>query len=312
MSGSNSTNEIIIFYKYTDVAQPEEFAAWMRELCKPKPDFTGLKGRVIIAHEGINGTLEGTAEDIAVYEEALRTCSYGDFADVWFKHSPGTADLSAFPKMWVRVRKEIVTLRLADTPDGDVDPRTQTATHIEPEELKKWYENGEQFEIIDMRNTYEYDLGHFKGALDPQTDSFFDLPKVIDKLKPLKDKKVLTVCTYGVRCEKASAYLKQQGFSDVYQLNGGIGTYMKKYPGQEFEGSLYVFDNRLAENFTNTYTVIGKCYHCSTASERYVNCSNNSCHRHMIVCDACQERTAGNCGNCIEKHSDTSKQHIHA
>jgi UPF0176 protein len=301
------TNEIIIFYKYTRVAQPEEFAAWMREFCKARENFTGLKGRVIIATEGINGTLEGSTSCIAAYEEALRTCEYGDFTDVWFKHSPGTPDQSAFPKMWIRVRKEIVTLRLADTSYGDVDPNVDTGTHLPAEELKQWFDRGEEFEIVDMRNTYEYDLGHFKGSIDPQTESFFDLPKVVDKLKPLMDKKVLTVCTYGVRCEKASAYLKQQGFTNVYQLHGGIGTYMKKYPGQDFEGSLYVFDKRLAENFTNDYKVIGKCYHCATPSETYINCKNDSCHRHMIVCHSCNEKTSGSCGNCIQKHSDRAQ-----
>lgn len=301
----STDNEVIIFYKYTDVEKPEEFAAWMREFVRrANLHGTALLGRVIIAKEGINGTLEGTKEAIATYEEALRTTSYGDFSDVWFKHSAGTPTLSAFPKFWVRVREEIVTLRLAHTKDGDVDPRTQTATHIEPEELKKWYENGEQFEIIDMRNTYEYELGHFKGALDPQTESFYDLPAVVKNFEHLKDKKVLTVCTYGVRCEKASAFLKQQGFANVYQLNGGIGTYMKKFPGQEFEGSLYVFDSRLAENFTDNYTIIGKCFHCSSPCEIYRNCTNNSCHRHMITCDTCHEKTEGVCGSCIVKYTE--------
>jgi UPF0176 protein len=300
------TNEIIIFYKYTPVADPEAFKAWTK-------NFTGqkynLKGRIIIAAEGINGTLEGTTEDIAAYEEALRGCEFGDFGDVWFKHSPGTPDQSAFPKLWVRVRPEIVTLRLANTPLGDVDPRVDTGTHIQPEELKSWFEKGEEFEIIDMRNSYEYDLGHFKNSVDPQTESFFDLPKVIDKLEPLKKKKVLTVCTYGVRCEKASAYLKQQGFTDVYQLHGGIGSYMKMYPGQDFDGSLYVFDNRLAERFTDDYSVVGTCYHCATPSETYVNCKNDSCHRHMIVCAECNKKTAGICGSCIQKHTDIGRIH---
>jgi UPF0176 protein len=301
------TNEIIIFYKYTPIADPASFSAWTK-------NFSGanynLKGRVIIATEGINGTLEGTTDEIAAYEDALRTCAFGDFADVWFKHSPGTPDQSAFPKLWVRVRDEIVTLRLKGTELGDVDPRVDTGTHIAPETLKQWFDSGEEFEIIDMRNSYEYDLGHFKNSIDPQTESFFDLPKVIDTLAPLKKKKVLAVCTYGVRCEKASAYLKQQGFTDVYQLHGGIGSYMKMYPGQNFDGSLYVFDARLAERFTDDYAVVGKCHHCQASSEVYVNCSNHSCHRHMIVCAPCQEATAGNCGKCIEKHSDVARQSL--
>jgi UPF0176 protein len=297
-------NEIIIFYKYTEVTRLEEFAQWTKKFASSNlalPNSAGLKGRVIIATEGINGTLEGTTEEIAAYEEALRTCEYGDFGDVWFKHSPGTTDQSAFPKLWVRVRSEIVALKL---PEGeDVDPRTTTGTHIEPETLKQWIDSGDDISIIDMRNGYEYDLGHFKNSIDPRMDSFYELPNIAEKLDHLKNKKVITVCTYGVRCEKASGFLKLRGFNDVYQLHGGIGSYMKKYPGQDFEGSLYVFDNRLAEQFTHDYVVVGRCFHCDSPSELYRNCSNNSCHRHMLVCEPCHERTAGICGECIEKHA---------
>lgn len=284
------TTEIIIFYKYTSVNNPGALVAWHKKFCGER----GMRGRVIIATEGINATLEGTTDAIQAYEDALRQTPYADFSDLWFKHSPGTGD--AFPKLQVRHRKEIVTLRL---PEGqDVDPNTLTGTHISAEELKGWFERGEQFEIIDMRNTYELEVGKFKGTTDPHTQSFYELPKVIDKLAHLKDKKVLTVCTYGVRCEKASGYLKQQGFNDVYQLHGGIGTYMKKYPGQDFEGSLYVFDKRLTENFAESYPVIGKCTFCKNPCERFINCANDRCHLHMIVCQSCGKERDGLCNTC--------------
>jgi UPF0176 protein len=287
------TTEIIIYYKYTFVKDPDALVAWHKEFCTPR----GLKGRIIIANEGINGTLEGTPEAIAAYEAELKATPLADFTDLWFKHSPGTGD--AFPKLSVRHRKEIVSLGLPA--DKDIDPNKVTGKHISAEELKRWFEQGEQFEIIDMRNTYELEVGQFRGTTNPNTESFRDLPKVIDNLKHLKDKKVLTVCTYGVRCEKASGFLKANGFNDVYQLHGGIGTYMKKYPGQEFEGSLYVFDGRLIENFTDAYKKIGACTFCKSPCERFINCANDYCHRHMIVCENCSAERNGFCDNCRTK-----------
>lgn len=276
--------EIIIFYKYTRVADPAGFVAWMRAMCED----VGVKGRMLIAHEGINGTVEGTPEQIAEYERRLHAQdgsegTFGDFSDVWFKSSPGTG--KAFPKLKVKVRKEIVTTGLPK--EVDVDPNQVTGKHIEPEELKSWIENGVEFEIIDMRNDYEYAVGHFAGSHDSHMENFRDLAAVAPKFEHLKDKKVLTVCTYGVRCEKASGYLKQQGFQDVYQLHGGIGTYMKKYPGQDFVGSLYVFDDRMTEQFTDAYEVVGACVRCGTKSERYGNCAWGECHKQLIICDAC-------------------------
>ena len=275
----SSPTEIIIFYKYTPVADPAGFMAWMRQTCEE----IGIFGRILIAHEGINGTVEGTREQIEAYTTAVRGCSFGDFSDVWFKVSPGTG--SAFKKLKIKLRKEIVGTGL--TADADIDPNQITGTHIEAEELKRWIESGEKFEIIDMRNDYEYAVGHFKGSHNSNMENFRDLAKITPDLETLKEKKVLTVCTYGVRCEKASGYLKEQGFKDVYQLHGGIGTYMKKYPGQDFLGSLYVFDERMTEQFTDDYERIGTCVSCKSTSERFGNCAWHECHKQMIICNDC-------------------------
>lgn len=281
-----STHEIIIFYKYTPIAEPKKFMDFHRELCV----LLRITGRVLIAKEGINGTLEGTSAAIAAYERRMREedgseGTHGNFSDLWFKHSPGTGN--AFPKLKIKVRDEIVTLGLGK--EGDIDPNKVTGTHLKPEELKKWIEDGEDITIIDMRNDYEYKVGHFAGSINPKLNNFRDLAETLPKLEHLKDKKVLTVCTYGVRCEKASGFLKEKGFNDVYQLDGGIGSYMKKYPGQDFNGSLFVFDNRLLERFTNDYKVVGKCERCDIESEEMTNCTNGECHRKMIVCLSCQE-----------------------
>lgn len=276
--------EIIIFYKYTPIADPKAFMSWHKACCAE----LSLSGRVLIAKEGINGTMEGTTAHLAVYEKLMHaqdgsTGTFGNFSDVWFKHSRGTGD--AFPKMKIKVRNEIVTLGLGE--EEDVNPNEITGTHVTPTEIKKWIENGEQFEIIDMRNDYEYKVGHFAGSINPNLENFRDLAKATPELDALKEKKVLTVCTYGVRCEKASGYLKKKGFKDVYQLDGGIGTYMKAFPGEDFLGSLFVFDNRMLERFTDDYTVVGLCESCAQKSEQYSNCALPECHKKIIVCIEC-------------------------
>lgn len=294
--------EIILYYKYTTVGDPTAFMLWHKYLCAK----LFLKGRVLIATEGINGTLEGTPQNIEEYCKALTSSSvketFGDFTDVVFKRSPGTGD--AFGKLVVKVRKEIVSAHLGE---DDVNPNELTGIHLPPDELKKWYESGEagkDFHIIDMRNTYEYKVGRFKGSTDAGMRNFRDLKDIVSNLEHLKDKKVLTVCTGGVRCEKASGYLLKKGFKDVYQLDGGMATYMEKFPGKDFDGSLYVFDNRITIDTTKDRTVVGKCEYCNGDSEKYVNCMNNFCHLHFIACEKCLEEREGKIfcvNNCVEE-----------
>ena len=268
---------VIIFYKYTRVEDPAGFSRWLTDLCTT----LGIFGRVLIASEGINGTVEGTRAQLDSFESALRETTFGDFADIWFKSSPGTGN--AFPRLRIKARDVILNMGT----DTDIDPNQVTGKHLTAEELHAWFNKGEDFEIIDMRNDYEYKVGRFKGAVNPGMGNFRDLSEVVGKLDPLKKKKVVTVCTYGVRCEKASGYLLEQGFEDVYQLHGGIGTYMKKFPGENFEGSLYVFDNRMTEQFTDDYQVVGSCTKCKLPNERFGNCALHTCHRQLIICAEC-------------------------
>ncbi len=297
--------EVIIFYKYTNVADPKGFMTWIRVVC----EGLALRGRVLIAHEGINATLEGTPESIASFCATLRAQdgtegTFGDFADVWFKSSPGTG--KAFRKLKVKAREEILNIGLGA--EIDVDPNTISGKHIEAQELKQWIDQGEDFVIVDMRNDYEYDVGHFAGSVKSGMQNFRDLPNIIPALSELKEKKVLTVCTYGVRCEKASGFLKQQGFEDVYQLHGGIGTYMKQYPGQDFVGSLYVFDERMTERFTDTYEIVGTCVSCGKKSERFGNCAWDECHKQLIICSNCSSKSASIfCGGDCEKGLETQR-----
>ncbi|MEZ4180252.1 MAG: rhodanese-related sulfurtransferase [Candidatus Doudnabacteria bacterium] len=275
--------DIILFYKYVYIEHP--FALMKSQ--KKIQEALGLKGRSIIAGEGINITLEGTKENIDKYLEDLK--SDKRFADIPIKRSPGTGH--AFPKTSVKVRHEIVTLGLDKS--CDIDPNQQTGIHLKPEELHQWFAEGKEFYIIDMRNAYEHQVGYFEGSVLPPMDNFRDLPKFLQSIEHLKDKTVLTVCTGGVRCEKASGYLLANGFKDVYQLDGGIVCYMEKYPNENFLGKLYVFDERMAMGFYTDdpkHQVVGKCWVCKKATETYTNCKINDCNRQMIGCDDCYEK----------------------
>ncbi len=269
---------IILFYKYVRIDDPEGLKKAQIGLLNE----LGMKGRLIIAHEGINGTFEGTTENVQKYMEIMKADPR--FADIHWKKSAGTGE--AFPRLRVRVRPEIVSLHLHDT---DFDPNEVTGERLKPEELHQWYQEGREFYIVDMRNDYELKVGKFENTIFPGLANFRDLRDKVGTLAHLKDKPVLTVCTGGVRCEKASGFLKKQGFQNVHQLDGGIVSYMEKYPGRDFKGSLYVFDNRITMHFDNpaNHTIIGSCERCNVPSERYVNCKNLMCHRHFLVCENC-------------------------
>lgn len=290
---------IILFYKYIEIHDPHELRAQQLRLCKRY----GLTGRYLIAPEGINATLEGPTQSIKKFLNLFQADDR--FFDVDIKTSPG--DGQAFPRLSIKVRDEIVASNLPK----EIDPTRDTGTHISPHELKSWINEGKDFTIIDMRNSYEYQVGRFKGSIDPGMENFRDLPKVVHKLEHLKDKVVLPVCTGGVRCEKASAYLKSQGFKHVYQLQGGMHRYMEAYPGEDFEGTLYVFDNRTVwQNAeADKRAVVGKCFNCREQTEDFIDCGNDNCNAHLLACAACQQsHRAGDrvfcSGECMVKERE--------
>lgn len=315
--------EILLYYKYTHVADLEAFVAWHKEICEK----LGFKGRILIAHEGINGTLEGLKENTAKYIELMHAMNgendgsvagqgnFGNFSDMPFKTSSGTVDGTAFPKMKVKVRKEVVSLGLERYGEADIDPNQTTGAYLEPAELKKWYESGEDFEIIDMRNDYEFKVGHFKNSINPEMTNFRDLPATLqnsEKLQQIKKaseegKKVLTVCTGGIRCEKASGYIMTKGFKNVYQLHGGMHKFMEQFPGEDFLGSLYVFDNRETTDFATdkgiARAVVGKCDVCQATTEKYTNCANIECHLKMLCCDGCIKASVEKVERMIEENA---------
>ena len=278
--------QILLFYKYTPIADPVALMNSQRELCLR----LGMKGRTLIAQEGINGTFEGSPEAIAEYCAEL--VKIPGFEDIHFKLSEGTG--TAFPKLSIKVRNEIVTTHVGD----DIDPTRSTGTYLTPEELHDWFARGEEFYIVDMRNDYEQRIGYFEGSILSGFELFSDLPKILPQLESLRGKKILTVCTGGVRCEKASAFLVHHGFENVYQLYGGMVSYMEKYPNQDFKGKLYVFDGRVYMGFNvdaPEHEVVGRCEQCGAVSENFINCANLGCHRHMIACEPCLSVSDGKC-----------------
>jgi UPF0176 protein len=275
--------QVLLFYKYISIEDPKRVRDEQRALC----ESLGLKGRIIVSFEGINGTVEGRVENTEKYIQEMGKSKY--FSDITFKKSAGTGE--AFPKLSVKFRPEVVTTKV----DG-LDPNKTTGKYLSAEELHQWYEEGKEFYVVDMRNDYEYASGYFENFISSELKNFYDLPSVLPKLIHLKNKTVVTVCTGGIRCEKASGFLVENGFADVYQLKDGIHTYMEKYPNQHFKGKLYVFDKRITLGFNTDspdHQIVGSCDKCGKPCDSYVNCAYNECHRHFICCDDCLDKKTG-------------------
>jgi len=279
----DSEYEVLLFYRYDTIADPEKRMVSQRELCQK----LNLKGRILISAEGLNGTLEGRTEDTQKYVMAMK--AEPEFAQMDFKRSEGTG--SAFPKLQVRVRDEIVTTRF-DEKDEVGPHKGVIGKYLSAEELHTWiHDTDKEFYIVDMRNDYEYASGHFKDSvLLKNFKNFRDLPDLMPQLEYLKDKTIVTVCTGGVRCEKASGFLLKHGFTDVYQLHNGIVTYMEKYPNEDFLGKLYVFDKRFVMGFNTDspeHVIVGRCQKCGKPSENYIDWDENGKRQHGIVCEDC-------------------------
>lgn len=275
--------QVLLFYKYIKVPDPEKLKTDQKQLMEK----LNLKGRIIVSSEGINGTLEGLTSDTEKYIKELKLNPL--FEDIIFKKSAG--DGKSFPKLSVKVRPEIVAARLPD-----LDPNITTGKYLTADELYQWYITGKEFYTVDMRNDYEYDSGYFENSIFSGLHNFYDLPAVLPKLEKLKNKTIVTVCTGGVRCEKASGFLVLNGFKDVYQLKDGIQTYMEKYPNTFFKGKLYVFDGRLTVGFNTddkNHEIVGKCYHCKSPADTYTNCEYDICHYHYICCENCKDKETG-------------------
>lgn len=277
---------VLLYYNYTPVDDPEGLAKQHLAFCNE----LGLKGRILVAAEGINGTVSGTVEATNAYIEHMH-------ADPRFKDTEFKIDEAkehAFKKMHVRARNELVSLHLND----DVDPNELTGKHLEPAEFKEALEDEDTI-VLDARNDYEYDLGHFRGAVRPDIRTFRELPQWIrDNKEKFMDKKVVTYCTGGIRCEKFSGWLLREGVQDVGQLHGGIATYGKDPDtrGELWDGKMYVFDERISVEINDVdKQVIGKDWFDGTPCERYMNCANPACNRQILASEENQAKHAGGC-----------------
>ncbi|ALC83592.1 MULTISPECIES: oxygen-dependent tRNA uridine(34) hydroxylase TrhO [Bacillus] len=279
---------VLLYYKYVPIEDPEQFAIDHLEFCKE----LGLLGRILVSEEGINGTVSGTVEQTEKYMQALREDPR--FADTVFKVDEASGH--AFKKMHVRHKKELVNLSLED----DVNPLEITGKHLSP---KEFYENMQQEDtvVIDARNDYEYDLGHFRGAIRPDIKTFRELPDWIrDNNEVLEGKKILTYCTGGVRCEKFSGWLLKEGHQDVSQLDGGIVTYGKdpEVQGKLWDGQCYVFDERISVPVNRVeHVIVGKDYFTSEPCERYVNCANPECNKQIICSEENEYKYMRSCSH---------------
>ena len=280
---------ILLYYCYTTIEDTEVFREQHHLFCIEHD----IKGRVIVSHEGLNGTVSGLKENCHKYMALLKADPR--FAKIDFKIEEYPKH--AFQKTHVRVKSEIVYSSLAH-----INPNEKTGIHLEPAAFKKMKDD-EDVVILDCRSNYEHKVGKFKNALTFDMDNFRDFPEKVKAIENLKDKKILTYCTGGIKCEKASAYLLEQGFENVYQLHGGIIKYGMEEGGEDFDGKCYVFDNRLAVDVNKVNPkVISTCYVCHKLSDRMVNCANPACNEHVAICESCGWALAGACSESCKNH----------
>jgi UPF0176 protein len=282
-------SKIALYYHFAPLDDPDAVALWQKELCKR----LGLTGRIIISPHGINGTVGGPIR--AVKEYVKNTRGYTAFTDLEVKWSDGSE--ADFPRLSVKVKPELVAF---DKPEEiQVAPGNQvlgTAPRLSPQEVNELVARreaeGRPVTFFDGRNAFEAQIGKFKDAVVPDTTTTRDFITEIEsgKYDHLKDQPVITYCTGGIRCEALTVLMANRGFQELYQIDGGIVRYGEAY-GDEglWEGSLYVFDERMAINFSDTPKVIGSCQLCNTPTAQLRNCTDPGCKTLAVMCDQCHE-----------------------
>jgi len=285
-------NKVILYYKFVPVSDPAMTVRWQKELCA----LLGLKGRVIVSKHGINGTLGGDIEHLREYKREMNRSVI--FKGIMYKWSDGTG--SDFPRLSVKVRDELVSFKTPEEIEVDEKGVKNGGKHLKPEEVHKLVEErGDDVVFFDGRNKYEAQVGKFKNAVVPETETTRDFVRELEsgKYDDIKEKPIVTYCTGGVRCEALSVLMKNRGFKEVYQIDGGIVKYGEKY-GDEglWEGTLHIFDDRMSHRFSDNAKDIGTCVHCSGKTSNYENCSNIACNKLVLMCENCKTNTL--CANC--------------
>lgn len=282
----NFRRRTVSFYHYVIIDDPES----MRDQLYAEWDTLQCLGRIYIAREGINAQMSVPEHHWTEFAEKLY--AYAVFRDIPFKIAVED-DGRSFLKLAVKVRDKIVADGLS-IDDYDV---TNVGRHLSAREWNEAMDSGKAI-VVDIRNHYENEIGHFDGALLPQAETFREeLPEVLQMLKGKEDEKILLYCTGGIRCEKTSAYLKHHGFKDVNQLHGGIIDYARQIKEQDlpnkFKGKNFVFDDRLGESIGSE--VISHCHQCGKPCDTHVNCANKECNLLFLQCPECAEKYEGAC-----------------
>lgn len=298
-----SEPKILLYYAFAPIPDPEAVRLWQRELC----ESLGLRGRIIVSPHGINGTVGGELDACKRY--LRRTREYGPFARLDAKWSDGSgfvasaperlhgvdrsapwARIADFPKLSVKVREELVAFGIPEELRVDADGVVGGGEHLSPEAVHRLVEErGEEVVFFDGRNAWEAEIGRFRGAVVPDTRTTHDFIAQIDAgvFDELKERPVVTYCTGGIRCEILSAAMRDRGFTEVYQLDGGIVRYGEAFGNEGlWEGSLAVFDGRETMDFAPGAAVLGRCAVCGTATKRLANCAEPSCRSRFVACDA--------------------------
>ena len=279
----------LAYYLFVELQDPHH------EVEKHKKFFESKEctGRIYISEEGINGQMSGSLSDAEAYQQWIKQDPR--FSNISFKFHPVSEQI--FPRMTVKYRPQLVALdQKIDTKEG--------GEHVSPAKWKVMMESGE-FLLLDVRNQYEWDIGHFEGALLPPLQSFREFPDYAENLKQTVDPqktKVMMYCTGGIRCELYSAVLKKKGFQDVYQLEGGVINYGLQEGNAHWKGKLFVFDDRLAVPIDGKESdPISLCLHCKNGCDIYYNCANMDCNELFVCCPSCLEIYKGCCSfDCKE------------
>ncbi|HEY9312029.1 rhodanese-related sulfurtransferase [Williamsia sp.] len=278
-----STPKIVLFYVFTPIADPEAIRLWQHTLC----EAAGVSGRIIISEHGINSTVGG---DIGAVKKYVRgTREYPAFKNADIKWSDGLGD--DFPRLSVKVRPEIVTFGRPGELQVDGSGVVGGGTHLSPEAVHQLVdERGDDVVFFDGRNHLEAQIGRFRDAVVPPTETTRDFIDLIERgdYDHLKDKPVVTYCTGGVRCEVLSVLMRNRGFNEVYQLDGGIVRYGEKYGDDGlWDGSLYVFDKRMSVDFSDHTKVIGTCTRCGGETKNVANYPDPGGRELVVVCEQC-------------------------
>ena len=296
--------KILLFYVFTPLPDPDAVRVWQLDLCRS----LGLRGRIIVSPHGINATVGGEMAALKRYTRSLREYSAFRAADVKWSNGSGLTDepgpsgyreILDFPRLSVKAREEIVTFGAPDELVVDAQGVVGGGEHLQPRQVHELVEQrGEEVVFFDGRNAFEAEIGRFEGAVVPDAATTTDLLAQLDagEFDHLKDKPVVTYCTGGIRCEVLTSLMKNRGFEEVYQLDGGIVRYAERYGNEGlWKGELYVFDKRTSLSYGAQPALVGTCVRCSAPTNRMDRCEDDGCRERVVVCEDCAGAGVARC-----------------